>query len=372
MSKKKKVFKTEVLKKLPEGYKGFGIAPSYMLKDPKLSFGAKTLYSLLMTYCIDKPYCYPTQKRIAKDLNCSDRNVRNYIKELKETGYISISPTKTGTGIRNVYHIIEFDHTDNYTQIMHDYASNEGEFESETDDLISGGCGTYFPEGSGTFLPEGCGTFLPGKYTNNKYTNNKYTKNNISFNKDIRVSDETHLSRKSKNNNLTTKQLFSTKDSEITYLENKLKDLNKNKHRLKCSKLRIRLAKLTGDWEEVTFRDFAYYFKHVMYLEKYGNIMKADYHFTTQLKQLFSHLNIKRSQFIDVLQDILDNYDSVSTEQYPCVSQGLFRQLWLVDRILSSNSTDTQVEEDKMTPEEWAALGDRIIAENGYDPDEVF
>ncbi len=68
---------------------GFTQLPNRVLKDTRLSFGARLTYAMLLSYAWDKESCFPGQNTIAEDLGVSARSVRTFLHQLKEHGYIS-------------------------------------------------------------------------------------------------------------------------------------------------------------------------------------------------------------------------------------------------------------------------------------------
>ncbi len=68
---------------------GFTQLPHRVLKDKRLSFGARLTYAVLLSYAWEKESCFPGQKKMAEDLGASDRSIRKFLNELKEHGYIS-------------------------------------------------------------------------------------------------------------------------------------------------------------------------------------------------------------------------------------------------------------------------------------------
>ncbi len=68
---------------------GFTQLPHRVLKDKRLSFGARLTYAVLLSYAWEKESCFPGQKKMAEDLGTSDRSIRTFLHELKEHGYIS-------------------------------------------------------------------------------------------------------------------------------------------------------------------------------------------------------------------------------------------------------------------------------------------
>jgi hypothetical protein len=86
--------------------KGFTQIPNYILRDHKLSFGARLVYAVLLSYAWQEDSCFPGQERIAEDLGTSDRSVRTYLSELKERGYIDWK--QQGLNKTNVYYILDY------------------------------------------------------------------------------------------------------------------------------------------------------------------------------------------------------------------------------------------------------------------------
>lgn len=81
--------------------KGFTIIPNYILRDPRVSVGAKIIYTLLLSYAWQEGSCFPGQLRLANDLGLKERMVRYYLTELKTQGFIDIR--RRGQGRTNVY-----------------------------------------------------------------------------------------------------------------------------------------------------------------------------------------------------------------------------------------------------------------------------
>jgi len=85
---------------------GFTQLPNRVLKDTRLSFGARLTYAVLLSYEWGKSSCFPGQDRIAEDLGISARSIRTYLYELKELGYISWK--QQGLNKPNLYSILDF------------------------------------------------------------------------------------------------------------------------------------------------------------------------------------------------------------------------------------------------------------------------
>ena len=85
---------------------GFTQLPNYVLKDKRLSFGARLAYAVLLSYAWQEDSCFPGQERMAKDLGTSDRSVRTFLNELREYEYISWK--QQGLNKPNIYYILDF------------------------------------------------------------------------------------------------------------------------------------------------------------------------------------------------------------------------------------------------------------------------
>jgi len=85
---------------------GFTQLPRYILKDKKLSFGARLTYAVLLSYAWQEDSCFPGQDKIAGDLGVSRPAVNGYLTELKDNQYISWE--RRGLGKTNIYYILDY------------------------------------------------------------------------------------------------------------------------------------------------------------------------------------------------------------------------------------------------------------------------
>lgn len=85
----------------PIALHGFTQLPNFILRDPKISIGAKTAYSLLLSYAWHNDLCFPGQDRLAKDMGMGIASVNRFIKELEDCSLIEI--TRRGQGKTNFY-----------------------------------------------------------------------------------------------------------------------------------------------------------------------------------------------------------------------------------------------------------------------------
>ena len=87
----------------PIAQHGFTQLPDFILRDPKISIGAKTAYALLLSYAWHNDLCFPGQERLATDMGMGVSSVNRFIKELEECSLIEI--TRRGQGKTNFYTI---------------------------------------------------------------------------------------------------------------------------------------------------------------------------------------------------------------------------------------------------------------------------
>jgi uncharacterized protein YdaU (DUF1376 family) len=86
--------------------KGFTSVPNVILTS-SLSFGAKTIYSLLLMFAWQEKETFPGQARLAQAAGCTERTVRTYLNELKKEGLITWK--QRGLTKTNVYYINSLD-----------------------------------------------------------------------------------------------------------------------------------------------------------------------------------------------------------------------------------------------------------------------
>jgi hypothetical protein len=87
----------------PIALHGFTQLPNFILRDPKITIGAKTAYSLLLSYAWHNNLCFPGQERLAKDMGMGIASVNRFIKELENCSLIEIM--RRGQGKTNFYTI---------------------------------------------------------------------------------------------------------------------------------------------------------------------------------------------------------------------------------------------------------------------------
>ncbi len=80
---------------------GFTQIPNGVLRRPDLQPGAKLTYMVLLSYAWQEDSCYPGQDRLAADMGVSERSVVTYLKQLQETGLVTVR--RRGLGLTNVY-----------------------------------------------------------------------------------------------------------------------------------------------------------------------------------------------------------------------------------------------------------------------------
>jgi len=84
---------------------GFTQLPNFILRDPKLSVGAKVVYAMFISYGWHNNFCFPGQEKLATDMGLTRPRVTQLIGELEAADLITIK--RRGQGKTNVY-IIHF------------------------------------------------------------------------------------------------------------------------------------------------------------------------------------------------------------------------------------------------------------------------
>jgi biotin operon repressor len=82
---------------------GFTQVPNFILRDSRLSVGAKVAYAMFLSYAWNNEYCFPGQDRLAEDMGMTRVRVTQLIGELQQAGLVAIE--RRGQGKTNVYTI---------------------------------------------------------------------------------------------------------------------------------------------------------------------------------------------------------------------------------------------------------------------------
>ncbi|HYE68072.1 MAG TPA: helix-turn-helix domain-containing protein [Anaerovoracaceae bacterium] len=85
---------------------GFTQLPNYVLRDKKLSFGARLTYAVLLSYAWQEESCFPGQVKMSADLGVSRQMMTNYLNELRNAKYIKWE--RRGLGKTNIYTILDY------------------------------------------------------------------------------------------------------------------------------------------------------------------------------------------------------------------------------------------------------------------------
>src|SRR6266568_6892134 len=83
--------------------KGFTQVPNHVLVSDRLSPGSKLTYAMLLKYAWQNDFCFPGQRRLAKDMGVTDRSVRTYLQELETRRFVAIQ--QRGLGKPNLYEL---------------------------------------------------------------------------------------------------------------------------------------------------------------------------------------------------------------------------------------------------------------------------
>ena len=70
---------------------GFAAVPYVVLRDTKLSIGARLAYAVLLSYAWQDDSTFVGQAKMAKDMGISERQLQRYLYELRDHQYIEIS-----------------------------------------------------------------------------------------------------------------------------------------------------------------------------------------------------------------------------------------------------------------------------------------
>lgn len=80
---------------------GFTQVPNCVLRDKALSFVAKVVYSMLLSYAWHKDLVFPGQETMAVEMGTSRPTVTKAIGELQKAGYLDVD--RRGQGQTNLY-----------------------------------------------------------------------------------------------------------------------------------------------------------------------------------------------------------------------------------------------------------------------------
>ena len=84
---------------------GFAALPYMVLRDTRLSAGARLTYAVLLMYAWQDEACFAGQEKMAKDMGISERHLRRYLKELEDRAYVRIK--RQGLNKPNLYYILD-------------------------------------------------------------------------------------------------------------------------------------------------------------------------------------------------------------------------------------------------------------------------
>ncbi len=70
---------------------GFAALPYVVLRDTKLSIGARLTYAVLLSYAWQNNSTFVGQDKMAEDMGISERQLQRYLYELRDSKYVDIS-----------------------------------------------------------------------------------------------------------------------------------------------------------------------------------------------------------------------------------------------------------------------------------------
>lgn len=118
---------------------GFAALPYLVLRDTRLSLGARLSYAVLLMYAWQQGATFAGQMKMAADVGVSERQLRDYLQELQARGYVRIR--RQGLNRPNMYYILDVK-----TKLRHQNLKRTG---------------TTVPIKNGTPVPDKRGTPVP-------------------------------------------------------------------------------------------------------------------------------------------------------------------------------------------------------------------
>lgn len=118
---------------------GFAALPYLILRDTRLSIGARLAYAVLLMYAWQEGATFAGQVKMAGDIGVSERQLRDYLRQLENHSYIRIK--RQGLNKPNIYYILNV-----RTKLRRTKTRRTG---------------TRLPVKSGTRLPHQNGTTVP-------------------------------------------------------------------------------------------------------------------------------------------------------------------------------------------------------------------
>lgn len=85
--------------------KSYTKIPNEILNSNQLSVPERYLYCVLLRYCGNKDYCYPSQNTLGNALGYSERHIRGLLRVLEVAGFISRS--RRGFNRPNTYRVTD-------------------------------------------------------------------------------------------------------------------------------------------------------------------------------------------------------------------------------------------------------------------------
>ena len=84
---------------------GFAAFPYLVMRDKKLSTGARLTYAFLLMYAWQEGSCFPGQEHLAESMGVSRAQVQRYLYELRDSDWIAIE--REDKRYNNTYRILD-------------------------------------------------------------------------------------------------------------------------------------------------------------------------------------------------------------------------------------------------------------------------
>lgn len=134
--------------------------PNPILRESQLTVPARYLYCVLLRYCGNDEWCFPSQQTLADDLGYSARQIRNLLRQLENAGLIFRK--RKGFNRSNSYNVAKSLETTRKAVSSNSKVNNKKNRKSNSSHL-----GSKFPFHEGKVLPPNS-TYLKGKDNKSK------------------------------------------------------------------------------------------------------------------------------------------------------------------------------------------------------------
>ena len=153
---------------------GFGLIPRRVMRDERLSIGAKVVYAYLASFAGNKEYAFPGRDLMCNELGISKDSLLKYMRLLKEFGYLEVEQVKEGGRFaHNIYKLIPYPNSSD-TEISSPYPKISDTVEKDTNNNNNINNNNYKYKEVIDYLNERTGKNYKPVETNNKLIRARY------------------------------------------------------------------------------------------------------------------------------------------------------------------------------------------------------